>query len=85
MGGSRQEDCCDRQKDATTFFLQWGICGSLEQVGGFSSSPWAAEALGDKLSVVPTPVCNSGGEVAGCPVSYQGAEHYLLATVSVQP
>lgn len=37
MGGCRREDCCDRQEDGATFFLQWGICGSLEQVGGFSS------------------------------------------------
>lgn len=84
MGGSRQEDCCDRQKDGTTFFLQWGICGSLEQVGGFSSSPWAAGALGVKLSMAPTAICNFGGEVAGCPVPSLGAGHYLLTTVSVQ-
>lgn len=79
MGGSRQEDCCDRRRDGATFFLQWGICGSLEQVGGFSSSP-----CGDKLSVVPDPVGNSGGEVAECPVLWQGAGHYLLTPVSVQ-
>lgn len=79
MGGSRQEDCCDRQKDGATFFLQWGICGILEQAGGFSSSP-----CGDKLSVVPTLVGNSGEEVAECPIPLQGAGRYLLTTVSVQ-
>lgn len=83
MGGSRQEDCCDRQKDGATFFLQWGICGSLEQVGGFSSS-WAAGALGDKLSVVPTPVCNSGGEVVGCPGPVAGCRA-LSPNNSVSP
>lgn len=39
MGGSTQEDCCDRQKHGATFFLQWAICGGLEKLGGFSSSP----------------------------------------------
>lgn len=38
-GRIQAEDCCDRQKHGATFFLQWAICGGLEKLGGFSSSP----------------------------------------------
>ena len=49
------------------FLLTGGSCirGVLELWGSVSSSPKAAGALGDTLSVASAPICNSGGRVAG--------------------